>query len=113
MNKIWGRSEEVFRTPLIEVFKIEVEPCSWCSLHKHVGKHNAFIVISGVLSVLVRRESGERWINLKPGDFLNVEAGVFHQFETYGSGCGAYEVYSPNPLGSEDIIRVSEGGTRR
>ena len=44
-GKIWGDTESLLVTPMIEVHKINVHPYTHCSMHKHKMKWNMFYVI--------------------------------------------------------------------
>ena len=50
-GKIWGDTESLLVTPMIEVHRINVLPHMHCSMHKHNMKWNMFYVIKGELEI--------------------------------------------------------------
>lgn len=110
-EKSWGTTEPLLVSPTIEVHRIKVKPHSWCSVHKHMSKWNAFVVIDGELIVQLTQKNGYKNHHLKKADFLNVAPEVVHQFRTFDEPCVAYEIYFPKALGEEDIVRITQGGS--
>jgi mannose-6-phosphate isomerase-like protein (cupin superfamily) len=109
-GKLWGETRCIFKTPLAELHRIEVNPHGFCSVHLHEHKWNGFFVERGELLVKVWQPSGTLdQTLLGPGDFMTVPAGVEHQFVAMKEGCLAFEMYSIDPL-TEDIVRRSVGG---
>ena len=109
-GKVWGETVCLFRTPLVELHRIQVRPHGFCSQHRHQHKWNGFFVERGELVVKMWQPSGTLdETRLGPGDCMTVEAGVVHQFIALEQGCVAFELYSVAPL-AEDIIRESVGG---
>jgi len=111
IEKIWGTTEPLVRTPMFELHRLHIWPGMRCSLHVHQFKHNCFYVISGEL--FIDSVNGEfapaGTIKLLPGRVQTVRPGVHHQFHTELSGCVALEMYYTEPL-SEDIVRRNIGG---
>lgn len=110
-GKVWGETQLLLKTPLIEVHLINIKPNSFCSMHKHLYKWNAFFVIDGILDIIVEKNDYnlvDRTI-LHRNQFTTVKPGEFHQFQTGRLGCEALEIYYCEGL-SEDIIRKSVGG---
>ena len=110
-EKVWGTTECVLATPLIEIHRLKIKPKFQCSLHTHKRKWNAFIVISGELEIIEAKADHvppDKTI-LHPGDFLMAPPGEHHRFRTGILPCEAYEIYYPDAL-SEDIERKDTGG---
>lgn len=110
-DKAWGTTEPLLVLPTIEIHRIKVKPHSWCSVHKHVSKWNAFVVVEGELHVQLVQKNVRENYHLKKADFLNVAPEVVHQFRTFDEPCVAYEIYFPKALGKEDIVRFIQGGS--
>lgn len=111
-GKVWGMTEAALITPGMEVHRLSVKPNAWCSRHRHAHKHNAFLVISGVLYVTVEKEYGlTDETTLRAGQTTTVAPGLFHQFRTGTEGAECFELYYPPTLSSGDIERVSSGGS--
>lgn len=109
-GKIWGSTETVLATPFVEMHRLVIDPDHQCSMHRHVTKCNAFIVISGTLFIDVEKEYGlTDTTTLEPGDVCTVPAGEWHRFRTGHEPCIAIEAYYPERL-SEDIERRDCGG---
>lgn len=109
-EKSWGTTEEILRSPLVEIHRIRVNPHRCCSMHYHARKWNAFAVISGLL--MVESEGGSGAITktvLRPGDVTTVRPGEYHRFVTALAPVIALELYYPDTL-SEDIVRRDCGG---
>lgn len=110
-GKIWGWTEAKLITPGIEIHRLSIKPQAYCSRHRHSFKHNAFLVVSGVLHVRIEREYGIDETTLTAGQMTTVEPRYFHKFWT-GPDVGAeiWEIYYPPVLSGEDIERVGVGG---
>ena len=111
-GKIWGTTTDLLKSPTVEVHFIEVKPRTFCSLHKHQTKFNAFYLISGKLKI-------ERWKNdydlvdstiLYPGDFTVVPPGEYHKFSNLDDCSTGLEIYW-SELDHNDIVRKGSGGT--
>tara|TARA_Y100000296_G_C5052874_1_gene195761 strand:- start:259 stop:615 length:357 start_codon:yes stop_codon:yes gene_type:complete len=111
-GKVWGTTECLLKTPLIELHRIIVSPESHCSLHMHEKKWNGFYVTRGQLLIECHKEKYDLVDTtvLLEGDFTIVPPGEFHMFRSLELGCTALEIYYPEPL-SEDIIRKTVGGS--
>ena len=110
-GKIWGTTTDLLKSPAVEIHFIEIKPRTFCSLHKHQTKYNAFYLISGKLKI-------ERWKNgydlvdstlLYPGDFTVVPPGEYHKFSSLDECSTGLEIYW-SELDHEDIVRKSSGG---
>lgn len=109
-GKIWGSSELLLRTPLIEIHRLEVNPNSHCSNHVHRFKWNLFYVLAGRLEIHVEKDYGLTDVTeLGPDEITTVKPGESHWFATNDSGARVLEIYYPESL-SEDIVRKSVGG---
>ena len=110
-GKVWGKTEPLLITPMIEVHRIEINPYAYCSMHKHQYKYNMFYVIEGELFIHVKKNDYDLVdiTHLRSGDYTTVKPNEFHQFKTEGSPVKALEIYYLESIG-EDIIRESVGG---
>lgn len=109
-GKVWGLTEVLLRTPLIEIHRLTIKPNAQCSLHKHTMKWNGFVVHSGRLFIDVEKNDYPLvdTTELGPGDFMAVKPGEFHRFRSGDEPVQAVEIYYPDTL-SEDIIRKDVG----
>lgn len=110
-GKVWGQTELLLRTPLIEIHRLTIKPGAACSLHLHRYKWNAFYVASGRLTIEVHKNAYalvDR-TELGPGEFTTVAPGERHRFVSGPEMVKAIEVYYPETL-SEDIERFDVGG---
>jgi mannose-6-phosphate isomerase-like protein (cupin superfamily) len=112
-GKVWGETKTLLSTPLIEFHSIFIIPNSWCSWHKHEFKWNAFHVVSGKLTIEVRKKNYELvdCTILYPGDTMSVPPGEYHRFVSHDEYTVALELYYPGILG-EDIVREDVGGSK-
>ena len=110
-GKIWGTTEVLEKTPIVEVHRLNILPNMQCSMHKHLHKRNAFHVSSGKLYIDVVKNDYALTdtTTLGPGDYTVVMPNEFHRFRTGPEGAIGIEIYYPEPL-SEDIIRADVGG---
>lgn len=119
-GKVWGTTTEIFKNPVTELHRLEVNRGTRCSTHKHEHKYNGFYVERGVLHIHVMKNDYalEDITILKAGDHMIVEPGEFHCFECPEAAIDgtesysptiAYEAYWPALLG-KDIVRIDVGG---
>ena len=83
-GKVWGQTEELLNTPLIEVHHITINPHMQCSMHKHEFKWNMFYVIEGTLAIDVRKNDYDLVDTtiLKAGQWCSVRPNEFHKFRS-------------------------------
>ena len=55
-GKVWGTTQTLINSPVVEVHRIIINKDGYCSQHTHQSKINAFYVLSGVLQI-------SRWKN--------------------------------------------------
>ena len=110
-GKIWGDTESLLVTPMIEVHRINVLPHMHCSMHKHNMKWNMFYVIKGRLYIEVEKNNYDLTdvTELFQGQHTSVKPNEFHRFFTKDEPVEALEVYYLNSI-SEDIVRKTVGG---
>ena len=110
-GKVWGSTETLFKNAFIEIHHILIKPNSYCSMHCHQWKSNAFYVKTGVLFIDVRKNDYKLTDTtiLGAGDFTVVKPLEYHCFRTTDTPVDAIEIYFPQELG-EDIIRETVGG---
>lgn len=111
LGKIWGSTEPLLKTPMLEVHRLSINPRSRCSLHAHQYKWNAFMVLSGRLSIEVHKNDYALIdiTELRAGEFTTVKPGEYHRFVSHDDHVLAFELYYPEQL-SEDIVRRDCGG---
>jgi mannose-6-phosphate isomerase-like protein (cupin superfamily) len=111
-GKVWGDTELLLQTPLVELSRIHIEPKSYCSLHRHHYKWNAFYIIAGSLEIVCHKNDYDLvdTTRLGPGDLCTMRPGEFHFFRSLDEPVVALELYYPASL-SEDIERRNCGGT--
>lgn len=116
VNKIWGRTRQVFANPNCEVHHASIDPNTWCSRHFHAWKWNMFYVISGEL--LVHYYNNEfatiplRTETVRAGEQLRVAPRQWHKFEAVGSPVELIEVYWAEEVLAGDIVRADVGGRK-
>ena len=76
----WGKRIRTFEWDGGIVTVLTLEQNQRCSWHKHKAAYNQFYVISGQLGV--KTDKGYTSV-LNPGESFTVEAGVYHEFQTY------------------------------
>ena len=110
-GKIWGATESLLVTPMIELHRIHVEPGMKCSEHKHEFKWNAFYCVQGSIQIHVRKNDYDLTdvTELKAGEFTTVAPNEFHWFETTTESTEVLEIYYVEPI-SSDIVRRTVGG---
>ena len=110
-GKIWGKTEVLLKTPMVEIHRLTINPNSRCSLHAHQFKWNAFYVSTGKLTIETHKNDYALTDNteLGPGDLMTVKPTEYHRFVTGPEGMTGIEIYYPELL-SEDIIRKDVGG---
>lgn len=111
-GKVWGQTEELLVTPLIEMHRIHINPGMVCSMHKHEYKWNLFYVIEGELAIDVEKSNYDLTDTtiLKAGEWTSVRPNEYHRFRSLDVPVVALEVYYLEPL-TADIVRKNVGGT--
>ena len=109
-GKIWGQTELLLETPLMELHRIMIDADGFCSTHKHSYKHNLFYVVHGTLEVSVHKNDYDLVdvTLLTDGEYMTVSPGEYHSFRAV-TDVEALEIYYPEPIG-KDIQRKSVGG---
>ena len=110
-GKIWGDTESLLVTPMIEVHRINVLPHMHCSMHKHVMKWNMFYVIKGELEIHQKKSDYDLTdiTRIKAGEWTTVPPGEYHMFQSLDDEVQCLEIYYLEAI-STDIIRESVGG---
>lgn len=102
VEKPWGTTDCVIKTPFVEAHKIIVKPFGNCSWHKHERKWNAFVGVSGLLTI----KGTGLIVELRPGGVYAVPPNELHMFTAGDFGSTVIELYYPAEL-SEDIVRYN------
>jgi len=110
-GKVWGTTEPLLVTSMVEVHRIKTNEGFRCSEHMHQYKWNAFYCISGQTDIHVRKSDYDLidTTELVPGSFTTVKPGEFHWFESLKDSV-LLEIYYPEGI-SEDIVRCTVGGS--
>ena len=110
-GKIWGQTELIHANNSFEFHRIEFKKNFKCSEHFHKYKWNGFYLESGEMLVRVWQDSDQDGLIdetiLKPGDFMRVRPGLYHQFEGIKDGV-AFEIYW-SEFYHDDIVRRTVG----
>ena len=110
-GKIWGQTELILKTSMIEVHRIMVLPDMQCSTHMHEHKWNGFYCLEGNIDIIVQKKDYDLTdiTSLSHGVFTAVKPGEFHKFRTGDTYASVLEIYWLEGI-SEDIIRQNCGG---
>ena len=110
-GKVWGETQTLLVTPMIEVHRIMINPGGYCSMHKHEFKWNMFYVTYGELDIHVRKNDYDLVdvTNLTVGQFTSVAPNEYHMFKAREGPASALEIYYLESI-SKDIIRETVGG---
>lgn len=112
-GKVWGETIPVLVRPLVSMHLIRILPNAHCSLHSHLHKGNAFVLVSGKVTILTEKVDYalvDETVLDHPGETTTVERGEKHQFKTGAEGAVVLEVYYVDPIDEDDIERASVGG---
>jgi len=108
-GKVWGTTQTLINSPVVEVHRIIINKDGYCSQHTHQSKINAFYVISGELEVQRWKDYGLCDVTtLKAGELSVVPAGEANRFKAIYR-TEALEIYW-SELNHDDIQRSSVGG---
>jgi mannose-6-phosphate isomerase-like protein (cupin superfamily) len=107
-GKVWGKTQLVFANGTSEMHVLAIQSGGFSSKHKHLGKWNRFLVLSGELEVHVFRDQMTDVTTLKDGQITDVPPGVWHKFYAK-SNVVCIEIYWSS-LEAADIERKDTGG---
>lgn len=107
-GKVWGKTEEIVKTPFCELHRAEIKKGGNCSIHHHKFKINGFFVESGSLIIKQFMENGIiDETTLGKGDYMECLPNIEHMFRAL-EDCVVFEIYYPVVIG-EDIQRKTQG----
>ena len=108
-GKVWGETSRIHANSSFEFHRIEARAKTRCSKHLHQFKWNGFYVESGHLIVCVWQKDYDLVdeTHLKPGDFMQVKPGLYHNFEAVEDTV-AFELYWAE-FNHNDILRETIG----
>ena len=112
-KKLWGRNTWLHYSPELEICLAETVRGGYSSMHRHCGKHNLFLVLSGRL-VLHNQSLAASYV-LHPGESISVHARQWHRFISLDKTV-LVEVYSRAghlPVEIGDIERQDVGGVAK
>lgn len=107
-GKTWGMTQQIFHLNNVEMHYIDIVRGGYSSMHKHNGKYNRFIVISGTLKVIQVLDGKEDDTILTPGMMTDIAPGVYHKFVAM-EDTHAIEIYW-TVIQPDDIVRLDRGG---
>ena len=108
-GKVWGTTQQLFKSGATEVHYIEVKDGGYCSRHRHQTRTNQFFVISGRLAVAIWEAKDQIDITiLEAGEQTTVPIGQDHMFMALEDS-KAIEIYEARCM-AEDIDRKWQGG---
>lgn len=108
-GKIWGTTQPILKTPLLEIHRITIKKGYRCSRHIHKHKWNGFYVESGILEIhsVKNKYKLTDVTRLVAGAFTAVPPNEEHFFLCV-EDCMGIEFYWPEVL-SDDIERLDVG----
>ncbi len=108
-GKVWGTTTQIEANGSLEFHRIEFKANYQCSEHYHSTKSNGFFVEQGKMLIKTWPENTEivDTTVLNAGDYMEVPAGVWHQFVGVTDGI-AFELYW-SEFDKDDIVRRSQG----
>lgn len=115
-QKIWGTSELVYISKSTTVYLLRVKRGGVSSWHYHIGKNNAFHVVSGAFYIRVKKGSNYNPIYLTAGQDVVVYAGMenCHEFEADEDSVVIETCFnSQGDVDPNDIHRIRLGYYRR
>lgn len=110
-GKVWGTTQCIIKTDNFEVHRISVVKNGYCSMHKHVHKHNMFFIESGKIQVETEKNDyalTDKTVIME-GQWTTVKAGEFHRFRALEETI-AFEIYWVEGINPMDIVRRDHGG---
>lgn len=110
-KKVWGWTECILNTGVVQVHRITGIKGGYCSRHYHTSKHNLFFLISGRMQVETWEDGVIRVFDMHPGDICSVAPPVLHRFRA-SEDMVAVEIYftQDGEVNPEDIMRMDQGG---
>jgi mannose-6-phosphate isomerase-like protein (cupin superfamily) len=108
-GKVWGTTTQIEANGSLEFHRIEFKANYQCSEHYHSTKSNGFFVEQGKMLIKTWPENTDivDMTLLSAGDYMEVPAGVWHQFVGVTDGI-AFELYW-SEFDKDDIVRRSQG----
>tara|TARA_R110000822_G_scaffold17194_6_gene58057 strand:+ start:2620 stop:3027 length:408 start_codon:yes stop_codon:yes gene_type:complete len=108
-GKVWGTTTQIEANGSLEFHRIEFKANYQCSEHYHATKSNGFFVEQGKMLIKTWPENTDivDMTLLGAGDYMEVPAGVWHQFVGVTDGI-AFELYW-SEFDKDDIVRRSQG----
>lgn len=117
-GKVWGVTQPIMVTPLVELHKVTANAGTHCSKHMHKHKYNGFYVVKGFLDIVVWKNDYDLVdiTRLKEGEFTSVPPCEYHEFRVPNSSTNKtgqvefLEIYYLTPINPHDIVRENVGG---
>ena len=104
-HRPWGFYDVLADEPDHKVKRILVYPGKRLSLQRHQRRSEHWHIIQGMATVTV----GERIVDLKPGESIDIKRGEIHRVENTGREDTAFiEVQRGDYFGEDDIERIED-----
>jgi quercetin dioxygenase-like cupin family protein len=99
---VFGPTLEFLSPPTEEatycVLRGVIPPGGFVPLHSHLDPES-FLILSGTVQVLTERGDGLQWLDVAPGDFIEIPGGVKHAFRNTTGVPAVQLVATTSPLG--------------
>jgi quercetin dioxygenase-like cupin family protein len=94
-GKVWGHTSPIFSKNNVEIHRILGKKGGRSSTHKHCSKHSMFQVESGIIKVVIEKNSYELTdiTVLHAGESIVINPDEYHYFEVLEDNSVAYEIY--------------------
>ena len=103
VRKPWGREYMCYQSPELAIWVLEMDEYKATSLHAHVKKNAAFVVLRGVVYLeLIRGQA----LRFRAVSKINVFRGRFHRLRADIMGATLIEIESPGD--KSDIVRLED-----
>lgn len=99
--KPWGEEVEVYRSGLVSIWRLTLNPGCETSMHCHPGKETVLIVESG--EAIVETLGGFQ--EVKAGEMTHIQRGAFHRTRT---NIGAMVIEIESPANKRDLVRLND-----
>lgn len=103
IKKPWGYEYLLFKDKEVAVWVLHIESDFQTSLHCHPNKKTSLTVLAGEVAFSTLHET----INVRPGEGLLIDKGVFHTTRAVSPG-GAVVMETETPNYKHDLVRLND-----